>query len=76
MGEVEIEYCVPCGLLDEAQDAQQAILEEFGQDIEAVRLKTGDGGVFKIRVNGEEIYDKNDEGYKEGEIIERVRQRL
>jgi selenoprotein W-related protein len=55
---VEIEYCVLCGHLDRAIDTQRAILEEFGQRLDGVRLKTGDGGVFTIRVDGEQIYDK------------------
>lgn len=55
---VEIEYCVPCGHLDRAIDAQRAILEVFGQRINGVSLKTGDGGVFTIRVDGHQIYDK------------------
>lgn len=52
---VEIEYCVPCGHLNRAVDTQQAILEHFGREIDGVRLKTGHGGVFTIRVDGEQI---------------------
>lgn len=76
MSEVEIEYCVPCGLLDEAQQTQRALLEEFGQSLESVSLVTGDGGVFRVRVDGEELYDKNNEGYDEDIILDRVRERL
>ena len=78
MVEVEIEYCVPCGHLDRAQEVQRALLEEFGQELDAVRLKTGDGGVFKIRVDGEKIYDKDEdeEGYDADEIEARVREHL
>jgi selenoprotein W-related protein len=78
MVEVEIEYCVPCGHLDRAQEAQRALLEEFGQALDAVRLKTGDGGVFKIRVDGEEIYDKGEEeeGYDTEEVAAKVREHL
>lgn len=55
---VEIQYCVPCGHLPRAMDVQKAILERFGQQIEGVKLKTGEGGVFKIWVGGEQIYSK------------------
>lgn len=55
---VEIQYCVPCGHLPRAMDVQKAILERFGQAIDGVKLKTGEGGVFKIRVAGDEIYSK------------------
>jgi selenoprotein W-related protein len=55
---VEIEYCVPCGHLNRAIDTQRVILEHFGRQIDGVRLKTGHGGVFTIRVDNEQIYDK------------------
>jgi len=58
---VEIQYCVPCGHLPRAQDVQKSILERFGQKLDGVKLKTGDGGVFKVRVDGEEIYSKPDD---------------
>jgi selenoprotein W-related protein len=57
--EVEIEYCVPCGHLNRAIDTQRLILERFGRRIDGVRLKTGHGGVFTIRVDGKQIYHKN-----------------
>jgi selenoprotein W-related protein len=55
---VEIEYCVPCGHLTRAIDTERALLEHFGRDLDGVYLKTGHGGVFTIRVDGDEIYDK------------------
>lgn len=58
---VEIEYCVPCGHLNRAIDTQRAILEQFGRRLDGVRLKTGHGGVFTIRVGDEEIYNKTRE---------------
>lgn len=76
MTEVEIEYCVPCGLLDRAVKVEKSLLEEFGQELEAVRLKTGDGGVFKVRVDDELVYDKDEEGYDENQLKQRVRKHL
>lgn len=76
MSDVEIEYCVPCGHLDRAQELQHAILSEFGQRVDGVRLKTGDGGVFVVRVDGETVFDKSEEGYDEGEIVARVEDEL
>lgn len=56
---VEIEYCVPCGHLDRAMATQRAILETFERRVEGVKRKTGDGGVFTIRVDDEQIYGKS-----------------
>lgn len=74
MPEVEIEYCVPCGLLDIALETQQALLEKYGRDIDGVRLKTGHGGVFKVRVDGDLVFDKYErsEGYDLSSVKEAV----
>lgn len=76
MTTVEIEYCHPCGKLPRAQSLEEALLEEFGQRLDAVTLTVGDGGIFVVRVDGEEIYDSDDEGYDADEIIARVDDRL
>ena len=55
---IEIEYCVPCGYLPRATEAQTRLLEEFGNRIESVALKTGRRGVFTFRADGSEIYSK------------------
>lgn len=60
INEIEIEYCVPCGYLPRAMDVQKSILERFGQRVGGVKLKTGAGGVFAIRANGQTIYTKPD----------------
>lgn len=59
---VEIEYCVPCGLLDAAVETQRELLEEFGRDLDGVRLTTGHGGVFKVFVDDELVFDTADDG--------------
>ena len=55
---IEIEYCVPCGYLPRATDAQTALLEAYGNRLESVSLKTGRKGIFTFRANGEVIYSK------------------
>ncbi|MFB6302600.1 MAG: SelT/SelW/SelH family protein [Haloferacaceae archaeon] len=59
---VEIEYCVPCGLIDPAIDTQRELLESFGRDLDGVRLTTGHGGVFKVYVDDELVFDKDEHG--------------
>jgi selenoprotein W-related protein len=73
--DVEIEYCVPCGHLEKAIETQRVILTEFGQQLRSVGLVTGDKGVFKIRVNGEEIFDKK-MGYDEAAILASIKERI
>lgn len=74
--EVEIEYCVPCGHLERAIDVQRTLLQVFGRRLDAVRLKTGDGGVFKIRADGEQLLDARTDGFDLDEIRAHVEERL
>ncbi len=68
---IEIEYCVPCGYLPRATDAQTRLLETFGNRIESVALKTGRKGIFTFRANGEVIYAKPEE-FDIDAIVERI----
>ncbi|MFO7243753.1 MAG: Rdx family protein [Actinomycetes bacterium] len=72
---IEIEYCVPCGYLPRATEAQTRLLEEFGNRLEAVALKTGRKGVFTFRADGEVIYEKPDV-FDIEKIVAEVRSRL
>ena len=76
MTSVEIEYCVPCGFLERAERVQHALLSQFGVDLEAVTLRTGDHGVFTVAVDGETVFDKADDAFEIDEITRRVRDRL
>ncbi len=73
--QIEIEYCVPCGYLPRAADAQTKLLETFGNRLESVTLKTGRKGVFTFRADGEVIYEKPQE-FSIDAIIARVRELL
>ena len=73
MTRVEIEYCVPCGMLDRAQDVSRAVLEQFGEELEEVALVTGDHGVFIVRVDDEVVFDKDEDGYDVDEIVRAVK---
>lgn len=72
MSEVQIEYCVECGLLPKAEEAEHAVLSTYGQKVGGLRLKPGHGGVFKVSVDDSVVYDKSDEGYDLSSIVDRV----
>jgi len=75
MTEIEIEYCVPCGFLERAEDLQHALLTTFGEQLDAVTLKTGDSGVFRVTVDGERIFEKGADSYDVDDIVRGVRER-
>lgn len=74
MTNVEIEYCVPCDFLNRAEDVQHALLEQFGQQLEAVTLRTGDHGVFRVEVDGDVVFDKAEDTYDVDDIVRGVRE--
>lgn len=76
MTSIEIEYCVPCGMLPRAQDLQETILEEFGERVDRVALVTGDAGVFEVRVDDEQVFDKEEDEYSEEAIVDSVSERV
>lgn len=76
MAEIEIEYCVPCRFLPAAEKTQHVLLEEFGEGIQGVRLKPSHGGVFRISVDGEPIFDKATDGFDPEAIVHRARERI
>ena len=74
--DVRIEYCRPCGLLPAAEEAEHAILEELGQYIDVLRFVPGHGGVFKVSLNGDVVFDNEHDPWDLGIVVDRVRQRL
>ncbi|WP_084126419.1 SelT/SelW/SelH family protein [Demequina sp. NBRC 110054] len=73
--QITIEYCVPCGYLPRATEAQTRLLDEFGNALEGVTLKTGRKGVFTFTADGEEIYSKPAE-FDIDAIVATVREKL
>ncbi|WP_144925847.1 SelT/SelW/SelH family protein [Halorubrum salsamenti] len=73
MTRIEVEYCVPCGMLNRARDVSEAILKQFGERIDEVALVTGDDGVFVVRADGEVVFDKAEDEYDVDAIVRAVR---
>jgi len=73
---VEIEYCVPCGFLERAEDIQHALLSTLREQLDEVALVTGDHGILAVRVEGETVFDKDDDEYDVDAIVRDVRDRV
>lgn len=73
MTTIEIEYCVPCGMLNRAQDVQEAILRQYGDSIDRVSLVTGDDGIFVVRANETVVFDKTEDDYDVDAIVRELR---
>ena len=73
MTRVEVEYCVPCGMLNRAKDVAGAVLEQFGESVDEVALVTGDDGIFIVRVDDEVVFDKTEDEYDVDAIVRAVK---
>lgn len=76
MTEVEIEYCVPCSLLPQAMEVANEILTHDGHRLAGVHLKTGSGGVFKVRMGSELVWDESVDDLDAADVRRRVEERL
>lgn len=76
MASVEIEYCVPCGFLERAEDIQHELLTNFGEELDRVSLVTGDHGVLTVSVDNQTVFDKDENEYDVDGIVREVRSQL
>jgi selenoprotein W-related protein len=73
MTTVEIEFCLPCGYLNRAEDVQHVVMQSLGETIDAITLVPGDNGVFTVTVDDETIFDITDDDYDVDQIVRNVK---
>ncbi len=78
MARVAIEYCTQCRWLLRAAWMAQELLNTFGTDLTEVALLPCTGGIFRITVDGEQVWERRaDGGFPEITILkQRVRDRV
>ncbi len=78
MARIAIEYCTQCRWLLRAGWVAQELLSTFGTDLDEVALIPGTGGVFRITVDAEQIWErKADGGFPDvARLKQRVRDRI
>jgi selenoprotein W-related protein len=59
---VEIEYCSQCRFVLRATWMAQELLFTFGDELGEVALIPGGGGIFEVRLNGELLWNKKQQG--------------
>jgi selenoprotein W-related protein len=59
---VEITYCAQCRFVLRATWLTQELLMTFDTDLGEVALVPGSGGVFEVRVDGELVWSKKEQG--------------
>ncbi|MFT4151121.1 MAG: SelT/SelW/SelH family protein [Paracoccaceae bacterium] len=55
-------YCTQCNWMLRTAWMAQELLSTFGQDIGSVTLVPGTGGIFRITLDGEQIWDRKENG--------------
>ena len=75
MSTIEIEFCLPCGYLNRAEDVQHVLLQSLGETIDEITLVPGDNGIFTVTVDDEPVFDISDDEYDVDQIVRTVRTR-
>ena len=75
---VEIQYCTQCRWLLRAAWMAQELLTTFENELGELALVPGTGGIFEVRVDGEVIFSRNQEGRfpESKELKQLVRDRI
>ncbi|MFN4282269.1 MAG: SelT/SelW/SelH family protein [Alphaproteobacteria bacterium] len=75
---VEILYCRQCRWLLRASWMAQELLTTFSEEIGELALLPGTGGIFEVRVEGDLVWSRKDEGRfpEMKELKQRVRDRI
>jgi nicotinamide-nucleotide adenylyltransferase len=73
---VTIEYCEECMYLQPALEAAHPILTRYADRVEAVILKPGHGGIFRVTADGAVIIEMGDEGLPTAERVAQALARL
>jgi selenoprotein W-related protein len=66
---ITIEYCDECMYLKPALEAAHKILDAYADRVEAVTLKPGHDGVFRVAADGAMIIEMGDEGLPNAERV-------
>lgn len=67
---ITITYCTQCNWLLRSGWLAQELLSTFGQDLASVTLVPGTGGVFRIAVDGDEIWERvRDGGFPDAKVL-------
>ena len=71
--QVAISYCTQCKWLLRAAWMAQEILSTFETEISGVTLRPGLGGVFRVEVDGELVWDRvRDGGFPDVKTLKRL----
>lgn len=75
---VAITYCTQCGFLLRAAWTAQELLTTFRGELAEVALRPGEGGVFEVTIDGEELFSRRAEGRfpESKELKQRLRDRI
>jgi|AntDeeMinimDraft_4_1070355.scaffolds.fasta_scaffold00181_25 selenoprotein W-related protein len=76
MSTIEIEFCLPCGYLNRAEDVQHVLLQSFGETIDEITLVPGDNGIFTVTIDDTTIFDISEDDYDVDEIARNAREEL
>ncbi|MBB6459150.1 SelT/SelW/SelH family protein [Flammeovirga kamogawensis] len=74
---ITIEYCTLCQWTPRAVWMQQELLYTFNEQIEEIALRPTNGGVFKISVDDQLVWDRKEDGFPEPKAVkQKIRNKI
>lgn len=69
---IKIEFCTLCQWTPRAVWIQQELLYTFQNEIEEISLKPTNGGIFKIYVDNQLVWDRKENGFPEPKKVKQA----
>ncbi|OHX66264.1 SelT/SelW/SelH family protein [Flammeovirga pacifica] len=66
---ISIEFCTLCHWTPRAVWMTQELLYTFQNDVAEIKLIPSNGGIFKISVDNETVWDRKQEGFPEPKAV-------
>ncbi len=74
--ELTVDYCVECGYREKAVKAAEAILEEFEDELESARLVPSGGGIFRLSIDGQIVFDIEKQEFSRDKVIQAAAEKV
>lgn len=74
--DLTIDYCAECGHLDKAVQIVRDLLEEHDDTFEKAELVPSDGGVLRVSIDSEVVFDIDEDDFSIEQVDEKVEEYL
>lgn len=74
--DLTIDYCTDCGHLDKAVEIVREVMDEYDESFEKAELVPSDGGVLRVSIESEIVFDLDEDEFSIDDIKRKVAEQL